>query len=175
MTDIYNLSRTVSYQYTLSYVRSLTPTSNAGKIAAVDAIATALRLPSIFDFDPLFKLDAVIGVKSHELFSLLQIFLNEGLPEFRAWERRHPDAFETYRKFRSAWEIFFRHVLKMYTDLDKEQLERKIRLLTLASLGFKNIGQDLPYASIASSLQVDPSEVENWTIDGKTTLIVDVS
>ena len=55
----------------------------------------------------------------------------------------------------------------MCTDLDKTQLERKIRLLTLASLGFKNIGQDLPYAYIASALQVDPSEVEKWVIDGK--------
>jgi hypothetical protein len=56
---------------------------------------------------------------------------------------------------------------KMSTDLDKMQLERKIRLLTLSSLGFKNIGQDLPYATIASALQVDPSEVEKWVIDGR--------
>jgi translation initiation factor 3 subunit M len=50
--------------------------------------------------------------------------------------------------------------------LDKSQLERKIRLLTLASLAFKNIGRDLPYASIASALQIDPSAVEKWSIDG---------
>jgi len=56
---------------------------------------------------------------------------------------------------------------KMSTDLDKTQLERKIRLLTLSSLGFKNIGQDLPYATIASALQVDSSEVEKWVIDGR--------
>ena len=69
--------RTISYQYTLSYIRSLPPTSETGKIAAVDAIATALRLPNIFDFDPLFKLDAVVAVNDHELFSLLHIFLND--------------------------------------------------------------------------------------------------
>ena len=45
-------------------------------------------------------------------------------------------------------------------------MERKIRLLTLASLGFQNIGKDVPYATLASALQVDQSEVERWVIDG---------
>ena len=88
--------RTISYQYTLSYIRSLPPTSETGKIAAVDAIATALRLPNIFDFDPLFKLDAVVAVNDHELFSLLHIFLNEGLSQFKTWEGKHANAFQKY-------------------------------------------------------------------------------
>jgi translation initiation factor 3 subunit M len=50
--------------------------------------------------------------------------------------------------------------------LDQTQLERKIRLLTLASLGFQNIGKGVPYATLASTLQVDQSEVERWVIDG---------
>jgi translation initiation factor 3 subunit M len=52
------------------------------------------------------------------------------------------------------------------SGLDKTQLERKIRLLTLASLGFQNIGKDVPYSTIASALQVDQSQVEKWVIDG---------
>jgi hypothetical protein len=51
-------------------------------------------------------------------------------------------------------------------DLNAAQLERKIRLLSLADLGFQNIGQDLPYAHVAAVLQVAPSEVERWVIDG---------
>ena len=39
-------------------------------------------------------------------------------------------------------------------------------MLTLASLGFQNIGKDVPYATLASALQVDQSEVEKWVIDG---------
>ncbi|KZP06729.1 PCI-domain-containing protein [Athelia psychrophila] len=136
----------ISYQYKLFYVRSLGPASDAGKTAAVDAIATALRLPTVFDFDPLLKLDAVVAAKDSELFSLLQIFLNEGLPEFNAWEGSHAGVLEQHQ-------------------LDKAQLERKIRLLTLASLGFQHIGQDLPYATIASALQIDATEVEKWVID----------
>lgn len=74
------------------------PASDAGKTAAVDAIATALRLPTVFEFDPLLKLDAVVAAKDNELFSLLQIFLNEGLPEFNAWEGSHAGVLDQHRK-----------------------------------------------------------------------------
>ncbi|KAJ7129261.1 PCI domain-containing protein [Mycena epipterygia] len=135
-----------AYEYSLAYVRSLPVGSPTTETAAVETIATALRLPFIFDFDPLFKLDAVVAVKDHELFALLHIFLNDGLPQFKSWEESHPGALEKYQ-------------------LERLQLERKIRLLTLASLGFKNIGQDLPYSKVAEALQVEPSEVEKWVID----------
>lgn len=52
------------------------------------------------------------------------------------------------------------------SELDSAQLERKIRLLTLATLGFQNMGRDVPYSVIASVLQVEPSQVESWVIDG---------
>jgi len=37
--------------------------------------------------------------------------------------------------------------------------------LTLTTLGFQNIGKGVPYATLASALQVDQSEVEKWVID----------
>lgn len=52
-----------------------------------------------------------------------------------------------------------------FPELDSSELERKIRLLTLATLGFQNIGRDLPYSVIASALQIEPSQVESWVID----------
>jgi hypothetical protein len=53
-----------------------------------------------------------------------------------------------------------------YAELELPKLERKIRLLTLASIGFQNTGQDLAYSKIAASLQIELSEVEVWVIDG---------
>lgn len=135
-----------AYKYTLSYVRSLSPSSPSAQSAAIESITMALQLPTIFDFDPLFKLDVVVAAKDNELFSLLQIFLNHSLAEFRSWEESHPGALEKH-------------------NLEKAELQRKIRLLTLASLGFQNIGRDLPYSTIAVSLQVEPSDVEKWAID----------
>ncbi|KAH9927090.1 PCI-domain-containing protein [Epithele typhae] len=135
-----------SYEFQLSYVRSLPPSSPAAHSAAMDAVAAALRLPSFFDFDPLFRLDAVVAAKNHELFSLLHIFLNDGLAEYKTWASSNAAALTKYQ-------------------LDGAQLERKIRLLTLATLGFQNMGRDVPYATIASALQVDPAQVESWVID----------
>lgn len=85
-------------------MQSLPSTSEAAHAAAVDIIATALRLPTIFDFDSLFKLDAVVAVKTHELFSLLQVFLSGGLAEFRTWQQSHP---QTLEKFRALLFVFY--------------------------------------------------------------------
>jgi translation initiation factor 3 subunit M len=52
-------------------------------------------------------------------------------------------------------------------EITPDQLERKIKLLTLSSLAFKYIGQNLPYSEIAEALKIDISEVEKWAIDGK--------
>ena len=41
-------------------------------------------------------------------------------------------------------------------------------MLALADLGFQNIGQDLPYAQVATALQVPVTQVERWVIDGKS-------
>ena len=94
------LFRTTSYEYSLLYVRSLPPSSQAGQAAAVEAIAVALRLPTFFGFDSLFRLDTVLALKGHELFLLLMIFLNDGLPEYQAWEKNHQGVLEKYRASR---------------------------------------------------------------------------
>ena len=59
-------------------------------------------------------------------------------------------------------------LISSFAGLDNSQLERKIRLLTLTTLGFQNIGRDVPYSVIASTLQVEPSQVESWVIDGSS-------
>ncbi|TFY82705.1 hypothetical protein EWM64_g1301 [Hericium alpestre] len=135
-----------SYHYKVSWVRSIDAFSPEAHSAAIDLIAASLSSSTIFDFDSLFKIDAIVAQKDHELFQLLQIFVNNGVEELKAWQASHPGAAENYA-------------------LDYTQLERKMRLLSLASLGFQNIGSDLPYSKIASALQVDPSEVEKWVID----------
>ncbi|PPQ68277.1 hypothetical protein CVT26_006193 [Gymnopilus dilepis] len=137
---------TTAYEYSLLYIKYLPPSSDAAKTASLDAIASALRLPTVFDFDPLFKLDAVVSIKDHELFSLLQVFLNNGLAEFNTWQSQHSGVLEKY-------------------NIPAAELERKIRLLTLASLAFKHVGKNLPYSSIAEALEVNPSDVEKWVID----------
>jgi len=49
---------------TLGHVHSLDPASQATQLAALDAIATALSDPTIFDLDPLFRLDATLAAQA---------------------------------------------------------------------------------------------------------------
>lgn len=86
----------ISYEYALSYLRSLPSSSETARAVAVETIATALRLPATFNFDPLFRLDAVIAVKDDEIFSLLQVFLSGTLSDFKSWVIAHPGALEKY-------------------------------------------------------------------------------
>ena len=83
--------RDTAYHYKLAHVRSLDPASQATQRSALDAIATALSNPTIFDFDPLFKLDAVLAAQKHPLFALLRIFLSGGLDDLHAWQHAHAD------------------------------------------------------------------------------------
>ena len=140
----------------------------------MEAVAAALRLPSYFDFDSLFRLDAVVAAKDHELFALLQIFLNDSLAQYKAWADSHAGVFAKYGACAylalSTSHFFPRkgaiRLIRVSPELDNAQLERKIRLLTLATLGFQNMGRDVPYSSIASALQIEPAQVESWVIDG---------
>ena len=93
------LNSIISYQYLLTYLRSIPPSSPEALSTAVQAISTALRLPSIFDFDSLFKIDAIVKLGDHELFSLLRVFLSGGLDAYNAWYSKHAAAIEKYSQY----------------------------------------------------------------------------
>ena len=95
------MSRPLSYKYKLAYVRSL-PASSA-QDAALDLIATVLRLPSEFEFDALLRIDAVVAAKDSDLYPLLQIFLNDGLSEYKAWTSSHGEVLSKYGEYQ-CWE-----------------------------------------------------------------------
>lgn len=159
--------RTTSRQYLLASLRNLPPNSPHAESSAIQAISASLKLPSVFDFDTLFKIDAITNLQGHELFSLLRVFLSGGLEDYKKWESEHPESIEKHGNcphHRCSWGLTL--TIQPPSGLDRAQLERKIRLLTLASLGFQNIGKDVSYATLASALQVDQSEVERWVIDG---------
>ncbi|KAF7295907.1 Eukaryotic translation initiation factor 3 subunit M [Mycena chlorophos] len=127
--------RPKAYEYSIAYVRSLTPGSSSANTAAVELISMALRLPLVFDFDPLFKVEAVVALKAHEALRAIQT-----------------PSRSTVRHLTPASIPFPKLIPYLApTELDAAQLERKIRLLTLASIGFQNIGQDLASAKIARS------------------------
>lgn len=163
------LRRDAAYEYRILLVHTLPSSSPQSRSSAVDTIVASLRIPTIFDFDTLYNLDPIIAVRDHELFPLLQIFLKSGLPEFRAWVDDHSTLLETYRTFFAKnVPVSLKEKPRSFAELEISQLERKMRLLAFSSLAFDYIGRDLPYSTIASTLQIDTPQVEKWTIDGKT-------
>ncbi|KAI5119609.1 hypothetical protein M0805_005779 [Coniferiporia weirii] len=134
-----------AYLFFVSYVRSI-PSPISAEPASLQLMALALRLPTVFNFDALLKLEAIQAASSHELFGLLQIFDKQGLSEFRSWKEKNQSILEEYQ-------------------LDATKLECKIRLLILSELGCTKIGQNISYVDIASTLQIEVPEVEKWVID----------
>ena len=88
--------RTTSYQYLLASLRNLPPNSPHSESSAIQAISTSLKLPAVFDFDALFKIDAVVKLQGHPLFSLLRVFLSGGLEDYKTWESKHSGSIDKH-------------------------------------------------------------------------------
>ncbi|EKG14762.1 hypothetical protein MPH_08037 [Macrophomina phaseolina MS6] len=144
----------VAYQYLIKALRTI-PAEEAAKPEARDlsvrALKTALMHPAHFDFQDLTALDSIQALRKSDPthFELLEIFTSELLDEFNDFKEEHPDFFEKEE------------------GLNVSQLDRKMRLLTLASLSAQATGQtrSLPYAHISKALQIPSEEVEMWVID----------
>jgi translation initiation factor 3 subunit M len=74
-----------AYQYALAYARSFPGSSPQAQSAAICVIVSALQLPTLFDFDPVLKLDSISAARDHPLHALLQVFVGGGLAEYQAW------------------------------------------------------------------------------------------
>lgn len=85
---------------------------------------------------------AIQKLKGQPEYDLLQVFLSGTL--------------STYKTFASS-----------HADLVKNSDDniRKMRLLSLASLGSDNLARSLSYQEIAASLEISEDEVEMWVID----------
>jgi len=95
----------------------------------------------------LTKLKAIqTHLANHPLLALLRIFEKDDLVSWDSWRKENT-------------------AVLTELGLDAAELDRKLRFLTLSTLATKHIGEDLPYQSIASALQLEPSAVEVWVID----------
>lgn len=142
----------ISYQYQLKALRTFstdTASSPEARKTALKALKVALDTPAHYDFQDLTALDAIQALRKSDAiyFELLELFTSETLDEFNDFKDEHGRWIET-------------------EGLNKEVLDRKMRLLTLASLA-ASTGQarSLPYANIAKALQIPEDEVEMWVID----------
>ena len=88
-----------AYAFSISYVQSIPSSSEAANREGLRLIATALRLPSVFDFDSLLQLGNIRALSSHTLYHLLDIFNKKGMSEFYDWKDKNQATLDEYRMF----------------------------------------------------------------------------
>ncbi|KAK1752480.1 hypothetical protein QBC47DRAFT_327685 [Echria macrotheca] len=123
-------------------------TSEEAQRLSLKAVRIAISSPNRFDFQDLRALPSVQALSdSHPVYSqLLDIFTEQDLEDYNDFREEHEGWIEKEK-------------------LDHEKLQRKMRLLTFASLAASTPNREIPYANVAKALQIKPEEVELWTID----------
>jgi translation initiation factor 3 subunit M len=141
-----------SYNYLLKALHTFSAdeaSSQEAQKLSLQALKAALIHPTHFDFEDLASLDAIQALKNTDTvaFELLEIFTSDDLSSFSDFKTEHDGYLSS-------------------NGLDKDVLDRKMRLLTLASLAaHENQKRTLSYTQIAKALQVPEDEVEMWVID----------
>lgn len=116
------------------------------KTNATRAIVESIALSNVLNFENLLKVDAIQNLKSEKVYELLSVFMSGNVQDYRGLVAKDAG-------------------LVKGLGLDEEETLRKIRLLSLASLGSENLTRELSYQEIAKALEVEESEVELWVID----------
>ncbi|KAF2797796.1 eukaryotic translation initiation factor 3 subunit M [Melanomma pulvis-pyrius CBS 109.77] len=141
-----------AYVYLLRALRTFPSeevSSPEARQLALRALKSALTHPTHFDFQDLTDLDTIQALRQSDpiYFQLLEIFNSDLLDDFNDFKDEHDGWVEE-------------------SGLDSAALNRKMRLLTLASIA-ATAGQtrSLPYAHISKALQIPAEDVEMWVID----------
>ncbi|KAF2683257.1 eukaryotic translation initiation factor 3 subunit M [Lentithecium fluviatile CBS 122367] len=141
-----------AYTYLLRALRTFSAdeaSSPEARELSLRALKSALTHPTHFDFQDLTDLDSIQALRNSEpiYFQLLEIFNSDLLDDYNDFKDEHEGWVEE-------------------SGLDGAALNRKMRLLTLASIAASS-GQtrSLPYSHISRALQIPSEDVEMWVID----------
>jgi len=146
-----------SFKWTIKYLSTFNSSNTSSDEAineAVQGVIDAIGLPTLYQYDNLLDLLPIkqLETKNPKLFQLLKIFVSETLDSFRAFTEQNRDFLKSL-------------------GISEEECLRKMRLLSLASLGATN--NEISYSLIAKTLQISESEVELWTITAIGENIID--
>ncbi|KAJ3112266.1 hypothetical protein HDU96_004746 [Phlyctochytrium bullatum] len=114
---------------------------------AAEAVKSAIRIPSVLNFEEVYRLDAVRALGNSPLLDLLKIFTEGSLKDYRAFTKKNAS-------------------LVAKEGLNEEDNVRKMRVLSLASLASRHVDGEIPYSVIAGALEITDDSVEIWVIDG---------
>lgn len=114
-----------------------------------------MKLPKVFEFDSLLRLSAVetLQQSTPAVYALVKVLAQGSLADWQSWSSQNGSELSRL-------------------EIDQAQVERKVRLLELASVCSKSLdsgdsaqGSEVPYSTIAEAIQVQANQVESWVID----------
>lgn len=148
LIDISSVLESVDLVSALKYLKDAHTDAAAAKVSipseqTTKLIKLSLSVSSFFDYDTIYAIVSSLSGIDSELLSLLKIFVNGTLSDYKAFPAASVTAI----------------------GLDAEELTTKIRLLTLASLASASPNLTVPYSAIALALAIDDEQVEFWIID----------
>ena len=100
----------------------------------------------MFDFQGILSLDAVKSISNTPYHTLLTLTSTGDLAGYTTWHAGHGSELASL-------------------GLSHDALVTKLRLITLATMS--SSGAVLSFAQIASTLNIDANNVEDWVIDGE--------
>lgn len=140
-----------NYLYLIKALRTLQndASSTEARDLSIKALKAAVQIEKHFDFEDLTALDSIQALrKSDQTWSeVLELFSSESYEDFQDFKESNP-------------------TFCADNGLDEDILDRKMRLLTLASLAAQaSSTRTLPYSTIAKALNIPSEDVEIWVID----------
>ncbi|KAJ3014590.1 UNVERIFIED_CONTAM: hypothetical protein HDU68_000219 [Siphonaria sp. JEL0065] len=153
----------LSYEYLIQYLKTYPKSTGSYPIqvqeTAVKTVKEALRLNFVTNFSDLSSLGPVQALKSShpDLLSLVSVFLGGDVKAYHQFVKKHPGFISK-------------------SELNESSLERKIRLLTLSTLAWDYVdveAGDLPFDIVASALDIEDADVEEWVVTGIRSGLID--
>jgi len=136
-----------THRWTVKYLNTFETTSDESTNETINAILDAIRSTELYQFDTLLDVPIVKNLEKDpqnaKLHQLLTIFVGDTFAAFKAFTTANPG----YLK---------------QIGVDEEEATKKIKFLSLTSLA--TVNHEIPYSTIAKTLQINESEVEVWVI-----------
>ncbi|KAJ1663306.1 hypothetical protein IW140_005158 [Coemansia sp. RSA 1813] len=133
----------------LDVIDAQSDAERAAEVAA-SAIVRFANLSAVCDLDALASLGSVQELSKSGRLGDSGALLNALLSsDFKQW-----------REFAAANSSMLQRL-----GVDADKASDKMRLLTVASVAAENLGNDVPFSTVAQAIEVDEDEVEVWVID----------
>jgi len=160
--DAYKISNNSdrTLEWSIKYLSTFDGQEDAATEEAASAIIQAIKSPDLYRYDGLIEVSAIKKMAGSnktangKTVQLLKIFVNETLEAFTAFASENPDYFKA-------------------VGISQEDCIRKMRLLSLATLGGAASSEGIPYSLIAKILGIDEQDVEVWVIMAISENIID--